>query len=131
MEDNNKNIATDSDLMRQLLEESKKEVRFSRILAFTFLGILAVLIVTVAMLLPRAISTLEKVDAMVDDAQTIMVRATRSLDEVSSMTESITKTSDVAFESLGKVNFEELNMAITDLRDAIEPMANFARLFQR
>ena len=125
MENNN------PELLAKLLEESQKEVRFSRILAYTFIGILIVLVVTAALIVPRALNTLNEIDATISDARVVMDRASSSLDEISVMTESITKTSDVAFESLGKVDFDELNQAISDLRDAVEPMANFARIFQR
>ena len=51
--------------------------------------------------------------------------------DVSEMTESITKTSTSLFEGIDKVDFDALSRAVTDLQQAVEPLANFARMIGR
>ncbi|MBQ6904076.1 MAG: hypothetical protein IJQ26_06100, partial [Lachnospiraceae bacterium] len=72
------------------------------------------------------------------DAQAVVAQATETLgglsatvEGVEEMTESITKTGNALFDGIGKVNFDDLAQAITDLQDAIEPLANFSRLLNR
>lgn len=86
-----------------------------------------------------------QVSKEVDQIDVIVTKAKWEMDEISSMVTSITRTSqnldklvtdntktiNESVEKISKIDFETLNKAIQDLAVSVEPLANFARLFQR
>ncbi|MBQ4384128.1 MAG: hypothetical protein II795_06580 [Firmicutes bacterium] len=86
-----------------------------------------------------------QVSKEVDQIDVIVTKAKWEMDEISTMVTSITKTSqnldklvtdntktiNESVEKISKIDFETLNKAIQDLATSVEPLANFARLFQR
>ena len=81
----------------------------------------------------------------VSQIDTIVTKAKWEMDEISTMVTSITKASQnldklvtdnttaisESVEKISQIDFETLNKAIADLAVSVEPLANFARLFQR
>ena len=81
----------------------------------------------------------------VSQIDTIVTKAKWETDEISTMVTSITKASQnldklvtdnttaisESVEKISQIDFETLNKAIADLAVSVEPLANFARLFQR
>ena len=126
----------EQDTLQAILAEAKKEAAWSRITALIMGGMLAVVLVAALILVPRMTATLNQVNATLTDAQTIIARATEELEslsgtmaDVKTMTASITATSTSMKERLDAVDLEALNEAITGLKTAVEPLANFARRF--
>lgn len=126
------------ELLTQILKQTKKEATFSKVIAFIMLGILLILLIATLIVVPRALSMITEIERTALDAQAVVAQATETLgglsatvEGVEEMTESITKTGNALFDGIGKVNFDDLAQAITDLQDAIEPLANFSRLLNR
>ena len=126
------------EILTQILKQTKKEATFSKVIAFIMLGILLILLIATLIVVPRALSMITEIERTALDAQAVVAQATETLgglsatvEGVEEMTESITKTGNALFDGIGKVNFDDLALAITDLQDAIEPLANFSRLLNR
>ena len=126
------------EILTQILKQTKKEATFSKVIAFIMLGILLILLIATLIVVPRALSMITEIERTALDAQAVVAQATETLgglsatvEGVEEMTESITKTGNALFDGIGKVNFDDLAQAITDLQDAIEPLANFSRLLNR
>ena len=123
------------ELLQDILEQTKKEAGFSKMIAFLMLLMLIILIIVLLLLVPRALSMFSEIEKTAKDAQIMVEQANTTLEElgttldgVGEMTESITKTGDALFEGIGKVDFDALSKAVTDLQEAVEPLANFSRV---
>ena len=121
--------------LKDILEQTKKEARFSKMIALIMLAILVLLILVMLILVPRVVSMIAEIEKTAVDAQAVVEQAavtldelTKAMDGVGEMTDSITKTGNALFDGIGKVDFDALAKAISDLQDAIEPMANFSRM---
>lgn len=121
--------------LKEILEQTRKEAKFSKMIAFIMLAILLIILVALILVVPQVLSMMREIEQTALDAQEIVTRATATLDEltvtldsVDDMTGSITKAGDAMFDGIGKVDFDALSKAITDLQDAIEPLANFSRM---
>lgn len=121
--------------LKEILEQTKKEARFSRLLAFIMGGILAVVLIAAIILVPQLVGLMTRISQTAANAQELMQSASTTLTEVSgalsgvsTMTESITKTSGTLFEGLTAVDFNALSTAITDLQAAVAPLADLSRL---
>ena len=126
------------ELLKDILEQTRKEAKFSRLLALIMAAILIVLLVVVFLLVPRAVSMMKEIETTAVEAQGVITHATETLENLESamsgvgeMTESITKTSTSLFEGISKVDFDALSKAVSDLQQAVEPLANFARVIGR
>ena len=126
------------EILQDILEQTRKEAKFSRLLALIMAAILIVLLIVVFLLVPRAVNMMKEIETTAIEAQGMITHATETLNnletamgDVSEMTESITKTSTSLFEGIDKVDFDALSRAVTDLQDAVEPLANFARMIGR
>ena len=126
------------EILTQFLTQTKKEATFSKVIAFIMLGVLLLLLIATLVVVPRVLSMIAEIEQTAHDAQAVVAQATETLgglsatvDGVEEMTESITKTGNALFDGIGKVDFDALAKAITDLQDAIEPVANLSRMFNR
>ena len=69
------------------------------------------------------IASLAEVDTLIGEAGTL-INNTNSMVETN--TDAVTDT----IQKLNEVDFEGLNSAIQNLNDVVEPLSNFARMFQ-
>ena len=108
------------ELLRKLLSYEKKQLRHTRLA--TFVNILLVLAVLAALVLlvPRALSSLAKVDRLAASAEELIGNANAMVTE---NTDAVNDT----IQKLSEVDFDSLNAAIHDLEDAIRPVAELAR----
>ena len=131
-------------MLEQLLAESKKRTRYTKLAAFTMVIILAVLIVTGVMVVPKAISVLGEIEALALSTEALVENAEVSLSEISEMTVSLTDTSaglntfitdnaqtlSEAISEMKDIDVDTLNEAINDLHDAVAPFANLMNRFK-
>ena len=125
------------DILTEIRDLSKKRLFFQRIQTCCMAATLLVVLAAAVIMVPRASATLEHINA-------VAVKAEDSLEKVDEMTASMDNASDnlnqlvsangealsSAVKSLSEVDFDGLNKAITDLQDAIGPMANFMNRFR-
>lgn len=131
-------------ILEQLLAESKKRTRYTRLVAFAMVTILAVLLVTGIIVVPKAISVLGEIEALALSAEALVENAEASLGEISEMTVSLTDTSagldtfitdnaqtlSEAISEMKDIDVDTLNEAINDLHDAVAPFANLMNRFK-
>lgn len=131
-------------ILEQLLAESKKRTRLTRMAAFAMVIMLAVLLVTGIMVVPKAISALGEIEALALSTEALVENAEGSLSEISEMTASLTDTSaglntfitdnaqtlSEAISEMKDIDVNTLNEAISDLHDAVAPFASLMNRFK-
>lgn len=123
--------------MEQLLKDSKKRTAYARVIAACAVCFLVIVVIAFLKLVPQALHTLDSVNNAVASAED-------ALEQVEQMSMSITDTSENlnafvmdnselvsdAVTNISSVDYETLNEAIGDLRDTVEPFANFMNRFR-
>ena len=110
-------------LLEELLRYQKKEVRHARLGTVISCLLIAALLLTVLIALPRAVTVLDHMEQSLQEIDTFVESADRVVsDNSGAVTEALGKLNDV--------DFDTLNEAIQDLSDAVKPLANFARMFK-
>lgn len=131
-------------ILEQLLAESKKRTRLTRLAAFAMVIMLAVLLVTGIMVVPKAISVLGEIEALALSTEALVENAEGYLNEISEMTASFTDTSaglntfitdnaqtlSEAISEMKDIDVNTLNEAISDLHDAVAPFASLMNRFK-
>ena len=112
---------------------AKKQYTMSKISAAASVCVLVIVIFCAAVLLPRVLHTLDQMDVVMTELETISGDIART--DISGMLEhvdSLVQTSEEgmveAMEKISGLDIESLNEAIRDLQTVVEPMA---RLFGR
>lgn len=131
----------EQDKVIELLEDIKKsnnrDMKYQRI----SMVLMLIFVVAVVALIPSIISTLDTAKATLvhmNDAITQIETALDSVETALESVEGLAAEGEVAMqgmeEALVKVNqfdIETLNLAIKDLSDVVEPLANFFNIFNR
>ncbi len=122
---------TQEEVMKALLKNSKRQVFYSR-LAAIFTGVLMVaVVISLVRVVPKFLVTME-------NANIILVNAQKTLEDIETMSTSITQTSEdlnklvgdnaeslsASVQKLSEVDFESINQATRDLQDAVGPLAD-------
>ena len=132
------------ELLKQILEADKKEVKYAKRAAFFMMGLFLVFLVAAIIIVPKVVETLSHVNTAVISAGETMKGADEALENINKMSESITVTSEQmntmltdnaqsltdAVEKMNSIDFEGLNGAIQDLQDAVGPFADFMNKFK-
>ncbi|MBQ8956427.1 MAG: hypothetical protein IJ075_05610, partial [Lachnospiraceae bacterium] len=132
------------ELLRQILEADKNEVKYAKRAAFFMMGLFVVFLVAAIIVIPKVVETLSNVNTAVVSAGETLKGADDAIENINKMSDSITKTSDnmnsmltdnsesltAAVEKMNSIDFEGLNSAITDLQDAVGPFADFMNKFK-
>ncbi len=132
---------TDSLSEKQLLEEilktQKRTLLGTRIVAVAAVVICVAVCISLGILVPKVITTLDNVNDAVARTETLVASAEQSLSEIDGMITNVndlvldnTESLEQAMENLNSINFDELNQAIKDLGDVVEPLANFVNKFR-
>lgn len=123
--------APQSEHLEELIRVQKKMLLHTRIatafnlaLCLVLLGVIIAATRWLSVKAEQVETTLTAVDQMVEDAG-VLIENTNTL---------VTENADTVAETVQKLNevdIETLNDAISNLNTAIEPLSNFASLFQR
>lgn len=125
------------------MDNQEQQLLFSKLTMIFTGSILAVVVLSALILVPKAITTLNRVNSFIEDAKVTLSNADTALEDIATM--STTVTTDIstittefttflkedataitgAAEGIETIDFEGLNDAIQDLEDAVEPFANF------
>lgn len=134
--DNMENIRGDE--LQKIVEYTKKEAQFSKITAICAITLVIIIAVVLALVVPKAIKTLDDIDRTVVEAES-------SLKKIDDMSESLKETGIMmnefmngnmetfgeALDKLNSVDIDTLNEAIRDLKAAVEPFAKMVNMFSR
>ncbi|MCR5748395.1 MAG: hypothetical protein K6G03_11865 [Lachnospiraceae bacterium] len=132
------------ELLKQILEADKNEVKYAKRAAFFMMGLVIILLVAALIIVPKVVQTLAHVDEAVISASQILEEADETIKNINTMSTSITETSDKmnsmltdnseslneAVAKMNSIDFEGLNKAIQDLQDAVGPFASFMNKFK-
>lgn len=132
---------TDSLSEKQLLEEilktQKRTLLGTRIATAAVVIMCAAVCISLGILVPKVTKTLDDVNAAIERTESLVESAEKSLSEIDGMIANVntlvvdnTESLEEAVNNLNSVNFDELNQAIQDLGDVVEPLANFVNKFR-
>lgn len=135
---------TEVELLKKLLKDEDKEVKYFKILASLMFAFVLATIIAFAIIIPRALKTLDDISQVAVTAQETLQSADSAIDELTTMSQEITGISqqmgdfldantdavDQAMSNLNSIDFNGLNQAITDLQAAVGPFARFMGSFR-
>lgn len=131
-----------SSLLEQLVENSRKQLFYSRIASLSVTVLAGAVVISLLLVIPKALATVQKVNAAIGTSMETVELANTAIKSVTQMSDSITDMGEnmdafitdnaqAVAEVMSKieaVDFEGLNSAIQDLGDVIEPLAKFFRI---
>lgn len=131
-----------SSLLEQLVENSRKQLFYSRIASLSGTVLAVAVVISLLLVIPEALATVQKVNAAIGTSMETVELANTAIKSVTQMSDSITEMGEnmdgfitdnaqAVAEVMSKieaVDFEGLNSAIQDLGDVIEPLAKFFRI---
>ena len=119
-------------LLRQIAEDQREHVRSSRITAIAVLVLAAALIISLVIMVPAFMRTMNEAKTTMESTQELIRQANVSLDKLNSVTESIDAVVSNSGESVGRlaqvldaVDLEGLAASIQKLNSVIDSLSNF------
>ncbi len=118
--------------------ENQRLLRYARIGVWLLGALLAVAFIASAILIPKALRTLDHVDATLagidslsETAEEALAAANAAADNANKLVADNADAVAEAMEKFNSVDFESLNKAIKDLSDIVEPLAKVSNFFNR
>ena len=118
--------------------DNEKLLRCARAGVLLLGALLAVACVVSAVVVPKALRTLERVgetldgvDSLVETAETALTTANAAADNANRLVADNADAVAEAMEKFNSVDFDSLNRAIKDLADVVAPLARVSNLFNR
>lgn len=123
----------EQDKVLELLEDMKKSNQKNLMYQRISTVLLLIFVVAVLMVIPSVFSALNSAKTTLDHMDQAITEMETALGAVEGLAEDAGKAMegvDTALQNVNSIDFETLNQAITDLRDVVEPMANFFGKFR-
>ena len=124
-------------LLQKMIERQERDIIINRVTAFAECTLLAALIIVFALLIPRFLKTVQTVEESMIQVQDLVDQAQASLIEITDLAKDVDQVIETneaslaeAISNFNSVDFEGLNNSITNIRDAVEPLANVANFFK-
>ncbi len=124
----------EQDKLLELLEDMKKSSQKNLMYQRISTVLMLVFVLAVLALVPTAFSTLNSAKTALDhmdEAITEMETALESVEDLADDAETAITSAETALETIGDIDIETLNEAITDLSDVVEPMSEFFGMFKK
>lgn len=127
MEENNmktliEEIRTENEVERTYL---RKQLNIMKALMFAMAGIFLMLLVTIAVLVPKITITLDNANVALEQ----VVYTAQQVDEVFGSVETLVEESSEgitqALENMNSIDFQKLNQSIEDLGKVVSPLSDF------
>ncbi|MCI7596664.1 MAG: hypothetical protein MSS92_10685 [Lachnospiraceae bacterium] len=125
------------ELIREFKEESsqernqlRKQINMMRVLMFAMAGVICILIVTLATLVPQISTTLDTANRALEDISYTASRVNEVFASVETLVEDSSTGVTEAIEKLNSINFEGLNQSIEDLGKVVSPLSEFFSRFR-
>ena len=122
-------------LLKQIAENQQRDMRSSRITAIAVLVLAAALIISLVVMVPAFMRTMNEAKATMESTQALIREANVSLEKLNRMTESIDTVVTDSSQSMGRVlqvldamELEGLAASIQKFNSVIDSLSNF-RLF--
>lgn len=132
---------TEQEVWGELLEKTKKQLLYTRVLAAAAVGMLLVMLLAAAVVVPKAAVALSQVSDVMIRVQKLAETAVTDIQKMSGEVTSVSQglnefvadnaqTLTEAAEDISQIDFEGLNNAIQDLQDAVSPLAKMMNRFK-
>lgn len=132
------------ELLEAILEENKRRTFYSKITAVSTTGIFAVVVICILVLLPRVNGLINNAEEAVTAAKITLAQTENAAAGLAQMSQDVMQTSEDmstfvaenstaisdAVTNISSIDYENLNKAIQDLKDTVEPLANFMNRFK-
>lgn len=123
-------------LLKMMVDRQERDFRIQRIIAFSEVTLLIVMIIISIIAVPRIFQTTQKVESTMQEVNTLLVQAKDSLTQITELAEDADrvmsdneKAIKEAIENFNSVDFASLNRSISSLADVMQPMVDFLSLF--
>ncbi len=127
----------DDKMMEELNKYSRKTLFWQRIASLAVFGIFIVVLIAALVVIPQVLIALHNVNKVASDAASSLEQINGVVSEMTTASKNLNKLVDEnaqplteAVKNLSNVDFDGLNKAITDLQDAVGPMATFFNRFK-
>lgn len=121
---------TDHELLVRLVQKQTANARDQKITAIACACLGIIFAVALTILVPKIVVTLEQVNQVTTEAQTVVTSAQQSLKNVDELMNNVNGVVDdnseyinEAMKDISNIDFEGLNQAINDLKNVVEPLA--------
>lgn len=121
-----KNEIQQTNLLETLEKLQKKHLFYQRISC----ALILVFVLSVVSILPSVFRTLNAAETALNNANSAILQAQETLEEVSDFVVASEQQINDAMERINGIDFEGLNVAISDLQAIVEPMAQFFGKFR-
>ena len=123
---------TDRELLIELVKSQRKDEMGQRITAIATIGLFAAVCIALCIVIPKVVTLITDLSTSLEEVTALVSQAEDSLagidDMIANVDKVVVENTDAVNEVLGNFNsvdFNELNSAIKDLGDVVEPLAKF------
>ncbi|MBO5572677.1 MAG: hypothetical protein J5947_00340 [Clostridium sp.] len=123
------------ELLAELVRNRRRDSVLEHAAMIANFALLAIMVLTLVIVVPKAVMTLREVDKTVKEVNTLAKEAQDSLDAIDIMVGNVDKmvventdAVTAALEKVNKVDYEKLNDAISSLNDTVTPLAKMLKL---
>jgi len=122
------------ELLIELVRTQRRDTFLEHVTAVINLVFLAVMILVLVILVPKAVTTLREVDRTVKEVNTLALEAQESLDGIDVMVGNVDKmvventdAVTTALNQINQVDYQKLNEAISSLSATVTPLAEMMK----
>lgn len=122
------------ELLIELVRTQRRDTFLEHVTAIINLVFLAVMILVLVILVPKAVKTLGEVDRTVKEVNTLALEAQESLDGIDVMVGNVDKmvventdAVTTALNQINQVDYQKLNEAISSLNATVTPLAEMMK----
>lgn len=132
MEENNIKTLIDDIREQNEIERTylKKQLNMMKALMFALAGIFLMLLVTVAVLVPKITVTLDKANVALEQISYTAEQVDEVFAGVDNLMEESSEGIAQALENMNSIDFEKLNKSIDDFNSVVSPLSSFFGRFQ-
>lgn len=132
MEDNNIKTLIDDIREQNEVERTylKKQLNMMKALMFAMTGIFLMLLIAVAVLVPRIATTLDNANVALEQISYTAEQMDDVLISVEALVEDSSEGVNKALENMNSIDFEKLNRSIDDFNSVVSPLSSFFGRFK-
>ena len=108
----------------------KKQLNMMKALMFAMVGIFLILLVSVAVLVPKVTATLDNANVALEQISYTAQQMDGVLTSVEGLVENSSEGVTKALENMNSIDFEKLNGSIEDFNNVVSPLSSFFSRFQ-
>ena len=132
MEETNIKILLDDIREQNEVERTylKKQLNMMKALMFAMAGIFLMLLISVTILVPRVMTTLDNANVALEQISHTAEQMDGVLSSVETLIEDSSEGITQALDNMNSIDFEKLNKSIDDLNSVVSPLSNFFSRFK-